>query len=718
MKNALVGIFAIVLFMIGCKGDPNNPENLFKPISFSYPQPFRDSLFADTLHGVPIPDPYRWMEAEEAPILQDWLDQESALTNDYLAQITFRKAVGQRVRALWNYERISSPRKVGNFLYYFKNSGLQARDPLYRQALTGGAEELVLDVNTFSRDESINIEQLSFSGDGHYLAFETSEHGSDWRKIQLYDLLENTLLPDTLHWVKYSNIAWSGNGFFYSRYPAPLRGEKTSTPMEFHQVFYHQVGTPSSSDQLIFADRARSRRGFTPQTSEDGRFLVLNIWETYSGNGIYAMDLQRKNPEFVPIVDDMANEFVFIGSTGDHLLFLTNFEADKRKVVKVSIAKPDPGYWEDIIPEGPDLLDNVFLAGGKLVAHYLRDGQSHLQVYETGGGASHMLTISDMGTISDFQSQPGEDRAFFHFESFLTPPTVYEMDLQLLTARIYKAPKVNFNATAYETRLVFFESPDGVNLPLFITLKKGVKLDGNRPTLLTGDGSFNHCMTPRFDPAKLSFLENGGILVQAILRGGGEYGRNWNESGVRSKKQYTFNDFQAAAGYLISQGYTRKEKLAIEGTGSGGLLVGASITQRPDLFQAAITSSGIYDMMRYQHFTIGSKWAYDFGRSEQSREFDYLKAYSPLHNVLPADYPATLLLAGDHDDYIYPAHTYKFAAELQARQVGTRPVLLLVEPHAGSGMGKSVEEQIQEDTDQLSFLFFHLKQPVVYELGQ
>ena len=717
MKKKWWGILAAGLIFSGCSTDPNSPENLFKPISVTALQPFRDSLYADTLHGVPVPDPYRWMEAEEAPILQEWLLAESKQAQGYLQRILFREAVGQRVRSLWNYERVSSPRKVGNFLYYLKNSGLQAQDFLYRKTLEGGVEEMVIDPGVFSGDGSTSLEQIAFSGDGAFLAFELAEHGSDWRTIRVYDLRENKLLNDTLRWVRYSNIAWSGNGFFYSRYPAPLRGEKTSTPMEFHQVYFHRVGTPQSADQLIFADRARSRRGFFPKTSEDGRFLVLNIWETHSGNGIYAMDLQRKNPEFIPIVDDMNNEFIFVGSTDTHLLFLTNFEANNRKLIQVSVAKPGPGYWEDVIPEDADLLESVSMGGGRLVAHYLRDAQSYLRVFELDGSASNIITMPEMGTISDIQSQSGEDRAFFRFESFLTPPTVYELDLQLLTARIYRSPKVNFNASVYETRLVFFDSPDGVKLPLFITLKKGTKLNGSNPTLLTGVGSFNFRMTPRFDPSRLSFLENGGILAHAILRGGGEYGWKWYESGVRLKKQNTFNDFQAAAGYLISQRYTKKEKLAVEGAGAGGLLVGVSITQRPDLFQVAIASSGIYDMIRYPLFTIGSKWAFDFGLSNQPREFDYLDRYSPLQNVQDAEYPATLLQTGDHDDFIYPAHTFKFAAELQARQTGSLPILLLIDQHAGSGEGKSTEKRIQEDTDQLSFLFFHLKQPVVYEIN-
>ncbi|MCB9284042.1 MAG: S9 family peptidase [Lewinellaceae bacterium] len=716
MKKVIWGIMAAGLFLSSCNRDPHSPENLFKPISLTTPQPFRDSLYADTLFGVPVPDPYRWMEAEEAPILQEWIQEESRRSTDYFSQIAFHEAVGQRVRNLWNYERMSSPRKAGEFLYYFKNSGLQEQDLLYRQALEGGAEEKVLDPGDFSNNGSTRVAQIAFSAEGNYMAFELSDHGSDWRTIRVYDLLENKLLNDTLSWVRYSNIAWSGNGFFYSRYPAPLRGEKTSTPMEFHQVFFHRVGTPQSADQLIFADRARSRRGFTPKTSQDGRYLVLNIWETHSGNGIYAMDLQRKDPEFIPIVDDMDHEFIFVGSTGSHLLFLTNFEADHRKLIQVSMAKPGPGYWEDVIPEDADLLESVSMAGGRLVAHYLRDAQSYLRVFELDGSASNILTMPEMGTISDFQSQPNEDRAFFLFESFLTPPTVYDLDLQLLTARIYKSPKVNFNAGAYETRLVFFDKPDGVKLPLFITQKKGTKLNGSNPTLLTGVGSFNYRMTPRFDPSQLSFLENGGILAHAILRGGGEYGWKWYESAVRLKKQNTFDDFRAAAEYLISQHYTKKEKLAIVGTGAGGLLVGVSITQHPELFQAAVAYSGIYDMIRYPLFTIGSKWAFDFGLSNQAREFDYLFAYSPLHNVQPAAYPAVLLRTGDHDDFIYPAHTYKFAAELQAQLTGPLPVLLQVDPYAGSGTGKSTGDRIREETDLLCFLFFHLKQPVVYEL--
>lgn len=715
--RSFAGFTTLMLLLAGCSGNSNDPKDLFRPIGFSYPQPFSDTLFSDTLHGVATPDPFRWMEAEEAPILHEWIEQENQLTADYIGKIPFRKAVEQRVRDLWDSERFHGFRKQGDYLYFFRNSGLQNQDLLARQSLSGGEEEVVLDPNQLSKDGYVSLGQIAFSADSRYLAYETCENGSDWRTIFIRDLQENRDLTDTLRWVRYSRIAWTGNGFFYSRYPAPLRGEKTSTPMEFHQVFFHEVGKPQSSDRLIFADRARSKRGFHTQTSPDGRFLILNIWETNSGNGVYVMDLLKGTGESIPVVDDIANDFDFVGSANEHLFFLTNFEAPNRKLIKVSIQKPDPGYWEVVIPETPDLLQEVYFAGGKLVAQYLRDAQNFLQVYETDGTQSTILTMQEAGTISQFEGNLEEDRAFFTFESFLTPPTVYELDLNLLTARIYKAPKVNFNASTYETRLVFIKNQGQPDLPLFITLKKGTRLDGNRPTLLLGDGSFGHCTTPRFDPAYLSLLENSGVLAQAVVRGGGEYGRNWYEGGVRSKKQRTFDDFQAAAGYLISQGYTRKEKLAIRGTGgAGGLLTGASLAQRPDLFRVAIAESGIYDLIRYPQFTIGSAWAYDFGRPEEPKEFDILKALSPIHNILPAEYPATLLLAGDHDDRVYPAHSFKFAAGLQSLQQGPLPVLFMSREHSGNGTGTPVSQAIRESADWLSFLYFHLQQPVVYEL--
>lgn len=714
MTKLIFGAVFTAVLLSGCNNDPANPQNLFKPIAVAYPVTFRDTLFADTLHGVAVADPFRWMEAEEAPILQEWLDAETKLSQDYLSGIAFRDAVAQRVRDLWNFERVSGFRKKGAYFYYFKNSGLQAQDVFCRR-MEGGPEEILLDPNSESRKGGSGLGQVAFSANDKYLAYEVTEGGTDWKTIRIYDLEGNKDLADTLRWVKYSNIAWAGDGFYYSRYPAPVRGDKTSSPMEFHQVFFHKVGTGQSADQLVFADRARSRRGFLPLTSEDGRFLVLQIWETHSGNGVYVMDLKKASPEFVPVVDDMANEFSFIGSKGDHLFFLTNFEAGKKKLIKVSIAKPDPAFWEDLIPEKQDLLKDVALAGGKLIAHYLRDAQSILQVFEADGTESSVLPMQEPGTISDLHGQPEEDAAYFSFESFLTPPGIYELDLNLLTVRVFKPAKVNFNASVYETRQQYFKSPEGVNLSLFITLRKGVKLDGGRPTLLTGNGSFAGCSTPRFDPMALSFLENGGILAQAVLRGGGEYGREWYESGSRSKKQNTFDDFQAAAGYLISQGYTKKEKLAIAGSGPGGLLAGVSINQRPDLFQAAVATSGMYDMLRYQHFTIGGKWSYDFGRSEMAREFDYLNAWSPVHNVQRADYPATLVITGDKDDRVYPAHSYKFAAELQAKQKGQLPILLLVEKGAGELEYMPVDRKIRESADVLSFIFFQLKQPVVYE---
>ena len=715
-KRTSIAAIALMILVAGCTGDGNKQGALFKPIPVTYPQTFRDTLFADTLFNEPVPDPYRWMEAEEAPILQEWLETENEITREYLSGIVFRDAIAQRLRDLYNFERVSSFRKVGDYYYYFKNSGLQEQDIFCRQGLTDAKEEVVLDPNLLSREGAVALGQVAFSADGRYLAYEKAEGGNDWRTIHVFDQVEKRELPDTLRWVKYSQIAWAGKGFFYSRYPAPLRGDKTSSPMEFHQVFYHQVGTSQAADQLIFADRARSRRGFTPRTSEDERFLVLEIWETLSGNAIYVMDLNKPKREFVPIVDDMVNEFKFIGSHGDHLFFLTDFEAGKRKLIRVSIGKPDPGYWEEVIPEKPDLLFDVYMAGGKLVAHYLRDAQSLLQVYELDGTESSLLPLREPGTVSDFQGQADSDRAFFTFETFLAPPAVYELDFNLLTVRIFKPAKVNFNAGVYETRLVYCKSHDAVDIPIFITLKKGIKLDGNKPLLLSGNGSFGACTTPLFDPIALGVLENGGILAHAVLRGGGEYGREWHENGVRTKKRNTADDFLAAANYLISQGFTRKEKLAISGDGGGGTLAGMSITQRPDLFQAAVVSSGIFDLMRYQQFTIGGKWAYDFGRSEQEKEFDHLNGYSPLHNVLSAEYPAVLLIAGETDDRVYPAHSYKFAAELQAQQKGPLPILLNVREQWGGG-NIPTSLKISEGADRLSFLFYQLQQPVVYELN-
>lgn len=716
-KKRFSGILIGILFLIGCTNSPQDPQNMFREIDFSYPQAFRDSLFADTLHGTAVPDPYRWMEAEEAPILQEWLEAEKEMTEDYLSRIPFRKAVEQRVRELWNFERLHDFQKQGDYLYYQKNTGLQDHDLLVRQSLSGGKEEIVADPNAFTRNGTVSLGQLAFSTDGNYLAYERRDNGSDWRTIMVHNLRDNAPLADTLRWVRNSNIAWAGNGFFYSRYPAPVRGDKTSSPLEFHQVFYHELGARQSADKLVFADRARSKRCFTPQTSLDGRFLALSIWENNSGNGLYVLDRQKQGGSFIPIADDMANHFDFVGSEGDFLYLLTNFEADMNKLIRVNIQKPDPGYWELVIPEKPDLLYDVYMAGGKIVAHYVRDAQHFLQIYEADGAESIILTMQEAGTIHGFHGRPEEDRAFFTFESFLTAPSVYELDLSLLTAKIYKAPKVNFNNSPYETRLVFVKSSGQADIPLFITMKKGLRLDRNRPALLMGDGSLGSIASPRFDPACLSLLENEGVLAQAVLRGGGEYGRKWHEEGVRSRKQNTFDDFQAAAGYLISQGYTNAEKLAILGRGAtAGLLAGITAVQRPDLCRAVVAESGVFDLIRYQQFTAGSEWVFDFGRSEEPKEFDRLNAISPLHNVRQGEYPAMMIITGDHDDRAYPAHSYKFAAELQYRQRGPLPILFEEKEGRGNAEALSVGREIRNSADWLSFVYFHLRQAVVYEV--
>ena len=631
-----------------------------------------------------------------------------------MQKIPFRGAIENRLRELWNFERYSSPRREGDFYYFFRNNGLQNQSVLYRVAELGDEPELVLDPNRWSADGSSALGAYAFSPEGNLLAYQVSEAGSDWRTIRVLDLVENRTLADSIQWVKFSGIAWAGEGFYYCRYPEPAAGERLSGRNEFHQVYYHRIGEAQSDDRLVFADRARPNRGFSAETTEDERYLLLGMWESTSGNALYFKDLTVENGEFMPIAESFEHDYTLVGNQGPNLYFLTNNGAPNGRLVKVNATKPDQGFWEEVLPEEKDVLLEAHLFGEHLLTSYLQDAKSVLRVYALDGERIGTVDLPGIGRVTDLQGAPDQNRAFFAFESFTTPATIYELDISLLTTRAYKAPTINFNSSQYATQQVWYKGYDGVDIPMFLTYKKGLPMDGRRPTLLYGYGGFNISQLPRFQVQRAVVLENNGIFAVANIRGGGEYGEAWHRAGTRSQKQNVFNDFQAAAEYLIQQGYTEPAKLAIEGRSNGGLLVGACLTQRPDLYRVALPAVGVLDMMRYHRFTIGAAWATDYGRSDDPKDFDYLIAYSPLHNVMPTSYPATLITTADHDDRVFPAHSFKFAAELQHRQKGELPILIRVDTNAGHGAGKSTDLQIQENADLLSFLFYNLEEDVVY----
>ncbi len=686
---------------------------MFKPIKVQYPQTRQDTTVIDDYFGTLVPDPYRWLEDDYAPEVKEWVAQQNEVTFRYLSQIPFRQTIEQRLRQLWNYERYSTPDYEGGYYYYFKNDGLQDQSVLYRQAGLQAQAELVLDPNTFSTDGTVSLGGISFNRSGQLLAYQVSESGSDWRKILVRDLVQGKDLADTLRWVKFSGMAWAGDGFFYARYPEPEAHTYTGRN-EFHQVYYHKIGTPQEEDQLVFADHTHPMRLFGVTTTRDERFLVLSIAESTSGNALYFRYLHKQDPNFQPIVEEIADDYVLVDHVGDELLILTNNEADNWRLIAVNVHQPQRPHWRDVIPEGEDVLRDVVLAGGKLVAHYIHNAASQLKIFDLNGQQLAEIALPHIGTVRSISGEPDRSELFYSFTSFTRPTTIYRYDLQTQQHEVWKAPKIDFDSDAYITKQVWYTSKDGTRVPMFITHKKGLKLDGKRPTLLYGYGGFDISILPSFYVPRLVVLENDGVYAVANIRGGGEFGKEWHLAGTKERKQNVFDDFIAAAEYLIQNRYTSPQYLAIEGRSNGGLLVGAVMTQRPDLFKVAFPGVGVLDMLRYHLFTIGAAWATDYGRSDDPKMFPYLYAYSPVHNVKPAKYPATLVTTADHDDRVVPAHSFKFIAALQANQQGPDPVLIRIETKAGHGAGVPISKRIQEETDKLAFMFYNMKVPIQY----
>ena len=533
---------------------------------------------------------------------------------------------------MWNYERYSTPIKKNGKYYFFKNDGLQNQSILYVQESLDGKAKMVLDPNSFSEDGTASLGSYAFSNKGDYLAYEISEGGSDWRTIRVKDLKNGKTLDDELKWVKFSNIAWYNYGFFYSRYPEVTDDSPLSNKNEFHQVYYHQLGTAQSDDALIFADRAHPNRGMYAFTSKDERYLVIQVWESTSGNALYVKDLSIKNSEFIPIVETFDHDFVFVDVVGNRLMIMTNYKADNNRLIAISPDHPSRGFWEDILSENKDKLASVKLIGGKLVANYSHNASSNIRIFDTKGNLDFELELPQIGTVENFSGKKDEALAFYAFTSITRPTTIYSLNLETKENKIFKAPKIDFDSDAFEIKQVWYEGYDGTKIPMFVTYKKGLELDGKRPTLLYGYGGFDISVPPRFNLTRLNlapiFLENNGVFAIANIRGGGEFGKKWHLAGTKENKQNVFNDFQAAAEFLIDQRYTSNEKLAIYGRSNGGLLVGACMTQRPDLYQVALPAVGVLDMLRYDKFTIGRAWATDYGLSENEKEFDYLYAYS------------------------------------------------------------------------------------------
>ena len=665
---------------------------------------------ADDYFGTVVADPYRWLENDTAPETEAWVEAQNAVTERYLSQIPFREKIRRQLNHCWNYPRLGVPFREGGLFFYFRNEGLQNQAVLYVSDGPAGVPRVLLDPNTLSADGTVALTGTSVSRDGKYLAYALSVSGSDWNEIRVMETATGKELPGVLQGVKFSEISWHGDGFYYSRFEMPVEGSRLSGRNEYHQVWFHRAGTQQSADRLIHADREHPRRTFSAFVTEDERYLVLYESESTSGNTLLVRDLAVTDGPWVSLAGDFTCDYTVAGTTAGGLLVMTNRDAPRKKLVLIDPAAPEPGAWKTVIPEREAVLESVSVAGGLLVAQYMEDAASRVRVFNMDGRFLHDMTLPGIGTLSGFSGKPGLAEAYYGFSSFTFPVTIYRYDIALNRSEAFSRPEVpGFSPDAYLTRQVFFQSPDGTSVPMFIVHRKDIVPDGNNPALLYGYGGFNISLTPSFSTSRLIFLENGGVLAVANLRGGGEYGEEWHKAGTKERKQNVFDDFIAAAEFLVAEKYTNPGRLAIMGGSNGGLLTGACMTRRPDLFRVAIPMVGVMDMLRYHRFTIGWAWAEDYGTSETKEGFDILYRYSPLHNLREGvAYPATLAFTADHDDRVVPAHTYKFMATLQEKQGGRAPVLVRIETSAGHGAGKPTAKLIAEATDLWSFVFFNL----------
>ena len=662
----------------------------------------------DNYFGTTVQDPYRWLEDDRSAETGAWVGAQNEITNDYIAKIPFRNAIKDRLTQLWNYTRYSAPFREGAYTYFYKNDGLQNQSVLYRQK-AGGEPEVFLNPNKFSADGTSSLQGLDFTKDGSLAAYQVSEGGSDWRKVIIIRTATGEQVDDTLVDVKFSGIAWLHNeGFYYSSYDKP-KGSQLSEKTQVHKLFYHKLGTKQKEDKLVFGGEQLQRRYIGATITEDQRFLVITAANATYGNELYVRDLSKKDSKIEPVVTGFEHEQDVVFSENGKLYIVTNQDAPNRRLVVTDAAKPDKANWKNVIPETEFPL-TVTTCGHKFFAQYIKDAVSQVYQYDMNGKKEKTITLPGLGTAGGFSGKVGETETYYSYTSYIYPNTIFKLDIGSGASEVYKASEVKFDPSGYESKQVFYQSKDGTKVPMIITYKKGMQQNGKNPVMLYGYGGFNISMTPSFSVSNLVFMEHGGIYAVANLRGGGEYGDKWHDAGTKLKKQNVFDDFIAAGEYLIAEKYTSKDHLAISGGSNGGLLVGACLTQRPDLFRVCFPAVGVLDMLRYNKFTAGAGWAYDYGTAEDNKEmFDYLYKYSPVHNVRKGTcYPAVMITTGDHDDRVVPAHSFKFAAELQQKQSCENPVLIRIETKAGHGAGKPTDMLIGEQADKWAFLFWNM----------
>ncbi|AXT57142.1 S9 family peptidase [Aquimarina sp. AD1] len=714
MKKTLLILF-LLASIIGCKNE-TKIETAKTIIPLNYPETKKVDT-VDTYFDTEVKDPYRWLEDDRSKETESWVAEQNKVTFGYLDSIPFRDQLKNRLSGLWNYEKVGSPFKEGDYTYFYKNDGLQNQYVIYRFKNEGDEPEIFLDPNTFSDDGTTSLGGVSFSKNGKLLAYSISEGGSDWRKVIVKNAETKEIIEDTLVDIKFSGMSWRGNeGFYYSSYDKP-KGSELSAKTDQHKVYYHKLGTAQKEDQLIFGGTPEEKhRYISGRVTEDDKYLIISASTSTSGNKLFIKNLTSNNDKLVTILDNTESDTYVIENVGSKLYLVTNLNAPNQKIVTVDASNPTPENWKDFIPETENVL-SPNTGGGYFFAEYMVDAVSKVLQYDYEGKLVRDLELPGVGSIGGFGAKKEDKELYYSFTNYKTPGSIYKYDIANGTSELYRKPKIDFNPEDYESKQVFYNSKDGTKIPMIITHKKGIELTGKNPTILYAYGGFNVSLTPSFSITNAVWMEQGGVYAVPNLRGGGEYGKKWHDAGTKMQKQNVFDDFIAAAEYLIENKYTSSEYLAIRGGSNGGLLVGATMTQRPDLMKVALPAVGVMDMLRYHTFTAGAGWAYDYGTAEDDKQmFEYLKGYSPVHNVKEGvSYPATLVTTGDHDDRVVPAHSFKFAAELQSKQQGTNPTLIRIETNAGHGAGTPVAKTIEQYADIFSFTLYNMGYEVLPE---
>lgn len=695
----------------------SKPPEVNEAIPVIYPVTDTSNLLEE-YHGSLVNDPYRWLEVDTATEVESWVNSQNQVTQGYLSKIPFRENIRKRYEELFNYTKLSSPRKIGDYYFYYKNDGLQNQAVIYFQKGRTGKEEVFIDPNKLSDKGTVSIGLHGASRDDRYLAYSRQDAGSDWQEIRVREIATNSELPERIRWVKFSGAEWDDHGFYYSRYPDPKPGMELSDANRYHSVYYHSLGTTQDQDIKVYENLNEPLMNHSTQVTEDGKYLILYASKGTSGLETSYRAVGEKNNPFRVLFPGYDNESYILTHLEGQFIAVTNVHAPNKKVIRIDPLHPEESNWKTIIPESPHLLNSLSKGGKKLFADYLENATSKIYQFEYDGSKKTEIELPGLGSAYGFDGKEGDRTLFYQFTSFTDPGSIYEYRLEDKKSILFFQPELKFNPVDFEQKQVWYKSKDGTPIPMFLVYKKGLELDGNNPCYLYAYGGFNISLSPSFSASRLILLENGGVFAMPNLRGGGEFGEEWHKAGMLEKKQNVFDDFIAAAEYLIAEKYTSTEKLAIAGGSNGGLLVGACMTQRPDLFAVAFPAVGVLDMLRYHKFTIGHAWAVEYGSSDVKEQFEYLKKYSPLHNLKPGTrYPSTLITTADHDDRVVPAHSFKFAAALQKAHQGENPTLIRIETDAGHGAGKPTSKIIDEQADIWSFFFYNTNSPVKYMKG-